>query len=118
MSIDTDFRATLAGHAALTTLVGTAIAQGAVPSGAALPLVVFSVRTDTDYGLDGTNLGDRADIECQCWAKQSDSAQAVAAAVRGAIATVPNNAIVTSERDSYDSELDAHSSILNVVWMA
>lgn len=117
MSIDTDFRAALAGHAALTSLVGTGISKNAVPADLTRPLVVYAVRIDSEYGLDGTGHGDRGEIECQCWAKESVAAKSVADAVRGAIATVPDNALVLSERDSYDPELDMHAQILTIVWM-
>lgn len=118
MSIDTDFRAALAGHSALTDLVGAGISKNAVPAGNPRPLVVYAVRIDSDFGLDGTEHGDRGEIECQCWAKESVGAKAVADAVRGALDTVPNNALVISERDSYDPELGMHAQILTVVWMA
>ena len=118
MSIATTFRSTLTGHSALTALVGTAIAQNAVPDEMTFPLVVYALRIDTDLGLDGTNLGDRADIAVQCWADESDDAESVAAAVRGALATVPNNAIVISEQDGYDPDQKKHVQTLNIVWMA
>ena len=118
MSIDTDFRAALDGHAALVALVDDAIAQNAVPDDMAFPLVVYSVRTDTERGLDGTNLGDRAEISAQCWADDSAEAQAVAAAVRGALAAnAANYAVVVSEQDSFDPDLKKHAQILTVIWM-
>jgi hypothetical protein len=118
VTIATDFQSTLEGHAALTARVTDSIAMNSVPESMAFPLVVYSVRTDTALGLDGTNLGDRAEITVQCWADESDAAIAVAAAVRGAVATVPNNAVVIDESDAFDPELKKHAQILTVVWMA
>lgn len=118
MTIATDFQALLEGHAALTALVTDSIAQNAVPEEMPFPLVVYSVRTDTARGLDGTNLGDRAEIAVQCWADESDEAISVAAAVRGAVATAPNSAIVIDETDAFDPEIKKHAQVLTVVWMA
>jgi hypothetical protein len=119
MSIATDFRAALVGHSALTALVPAAsIAQNALPAESAVPpAVVYGMNIETEIGLDGTNLGDRATITVQCWAVETDDAEAIAVAVKGALATVPNNAIVTTEEDGYDPEQKMHSQTLTVVWM-
>jgi hypothetical protein len=119
MTIATDFRAALVAHAALTALVPAAsIAQSAVPAeSAAPPVIVYGIRVDSELGLDGGNLGDRAEISVQCWALESDDAEAISTAVRGAMATVPNNAIVLDEQDSYDPDLKLHAQTLTIVWM-
>jgi hypothetical protein len=101
----------------LTALVGTAISENAVDADEDFPLVVYAIRADSDVGLDGSNLGDRAEITVQCWGDDSASAVAVADAVRGAVATVPNSAIVIDEQGSFDPELKKHAQVITVIWM-
>ena len=89
MSIEADFRATLAAHAPLTALVGTRIALNAAPEGAVMPLVVFSSSHDRTLGLDNSLLADRAELAVQCWAETAAAAESVADAVTAAVATAP-----------------------------
>lgn len=117
MSIETDFRSALVAHAPLTALVDDGIAQEAAPSVETLPLVVYSVLVDRSLGLDGTLHARRAGIDVQCWADTAAGARAVADAIVGAVATVPDKAVVTSDRGTYDPELKLYGQILTVVWI-
>lgn len=117
MSIETAFLAALAAHAPLTALVDNGIAQDAAPSVETLPLVVFSVLVDRLLGLNGALHAERAGIDVQCWADTAAGARAVADAVVGAVATVPDKAVVTSDRGTYDPDLKLYGQILTVVWM-
>jgi len=117
MSIETDFRAALVAHAPLTALVDDGIAQEAAPSVETVPVVVYSMLVDRTLGLDGTLHGRRAGIDVQCWAETAAGARAVADALIDAVATVPDKAVVTSDRGTYDPELKLYGQILTVVWM-
>jgi hypothetical protein len=104
MSADTEFRALLAGHAALTALVSTRIAANAVPQDSAFPLVVFVSQHDSDYGLDNTLHGTSVTHSVQCYATTAAGAEAVADAVAGAVATDADY-LVTARSGGYDEEL-------------
>ena len=118
MSIETDFRALLAGYAPLTALVGTRIAQDAVPEGAAFPLVVFSASHDLTLGLNDNLLADQCSLSVQCWGLTGVSASAVADAVAAAVATAPDssNACVLSRATTHDPEISADGVQLGVEW--
>jgi len=118
MSIETDFRALLAGHTPLTALVSTRIALNAVPESSAFPLVVFAANHDRQNGLDGTLLYDAATLDVQCWAETAAAADAVADAVIAAVATAPvaRSATVTSRATTFDPELGADGTTLSVIW--
>lgn len=120
MSIETDYRALLAANAGLTALVGSRIAQNAVPAGSDVPLVVFGAVHDRTLGLDNTLLADRAQIVTQCWAETSVQADAVADAVVAAVATAPAaaGAVVLDRSSSFDSEMGLHATELTVEWWA
>lgn len=117
MSIEIDFRAALLAHAPLTALVDDGVSQMAVPMVETVPLVVFGVTLDRTLALNGTLHGERANIEVQCWATSTLVARQVADAVIGAVATVPDNAVVTSDRDTYDEGLKLFGQVLTVVWL-
>ena len=54
MSVETDFRALLVAHTALTALVSTRISLNAAPEGSDFPLVVFAATHDRAFCADGT----------------------------------------------------------------
>ena len=118
MSIETDFRALLAGHAPLAALVSTRIALNAVPEGASFPLVVFATSHDRQNGLDGTLLYDNCSIAVQCWADTAAIADAVADAVLAAVATAPSarSATVSDRGTTFDPDLGADGVTLTVSW--
>lgn len=120
MSIETDFRALLAGYAPLAALVGTRIAQNAVPAGSTVPLVVFAALHERTFSLDNTLRGDKATLIAQCWAETSAGADAVADAVTAAVATAPAaaGAVVTDRASSFDADQDLHATELTVEWWA
>lgn len=119
MSIETDYRALLAGYAPLATLVGTRIAQSAVADAAGFPCVVFDARLEPIYASDAL-LGYRAQLDTQCWAETSAAAAAVADAVVAAIGTAPAaNAVRLIDRaTTYDAEFGADGVALSVEWWA
>lgn len=118
MSAETDFRALLAAHAPLTALVGTRIAQTAVPEGSVYPLVVYTTQHDLEVALDGTVLVDATTFTAQCWGATAASARAVADAVRTACATAPvaRGCTVVAEADAFDAELQRDAVALTVEW--
>lgn len=121
MSIETDFRALLAGHAPLTSLVGTRIALNATPEASPMPLVVFSAAHDRQMNVDGTLAYDACTLAVQCWADGASAAvvaDAVADAVIAAVATAPaaRGAIVTERSTTFDPELGADGTTLTVSW--
>ena len=118
MSIEDDFHATLAAHAPLTTLVGTRIAQNAVPPDPAVPLVVFSATHQLERGLDGAILVDACQLQVQCWAETAIAADAVADAVAAACATAPAAAgcTVVDRASTFDPELMFDGTVLTIEW--
>jgi hypothetical protein len=120
MSIETDFRATLAAHAPLVALVATRIALNAVPEGQAVPLVVYDCTHDRTLGLDNSLLADQATLQVQCWAATATQADEVADAVLAAVATAPaaSGACVLSRASTHDPELGLDGVTLTVEWWA
>jgi hypothetical protein len=120
MSVETDFRATLAAYSALTTLVGTRLALSAAPEGAAVPLVVYACTHDRTIGLGGALLADRCTIDVQCWANTAVQADAVADAVVAAVATAAtaSGACVLDRSNTFDAELGLDGVVLTVEWWA
>jgi len=121
MSAETDFRALLAGHAALTALVSGRIAQDAVPEGAAYPLAVFSCTHDPLQNILGQQMADRCTFIVQAWsAKTAAEAATVADAVAGAVATAPTarSAAVMSRNSVTDPELGDYGVETVVEWWA
>lgn len=121
MSAETDFRAVLAAHAALTALVSTRIAQDAVPEGAAYPLVVFSCSHDPLQNLLGEQVADRCTFVVQSWSQTgAGQAASVANAVAGAVATAPaaRSAAVISRAGVTDPELGDYGVETVVEWWA
>lgn len=120
MSIETDFRSTLAAYAPLAALVNTRIAQDAIAEGARGPLVVFSARHDLTLGLDNTVLADACTLDVQCWAATGAQAAAVADAVTAAVGTAPaaSGAVVTGRATTHDPDLGLDGVQLTVEWWA
>ena len=118
MSVETDFRALLAGYSSLSALVSTRIAQDAVPEGSVFPLVVFACRHDRTLGLNNTLLGDTCTLSVQCWADTGAGAAAVADAVVAAVATAPAaaGAVVLDRASTFDPDLGADGVQLTVEW--
>lgn len=120
MSVETDFRAALVAHAALTALVGTRIAQNAVPQGSSYPLVVFTVLHQRELSLFNEQHADAATISVQCWAETSASAAAVADAVEAALAADATaqaaDCTVTLRETAFDPELGLDAEQLSIEW--
>lgn len=115
MSAESDFRALLAGAAGVTSLVGTRIAQNAVPQGSAFPLIVFNASHNPTYGLNDTLLDDEVTFEVQCWGETSLVADSVADAVDTALGT---SGTVTARTGGYDADLGMDGTVLTVQWWA
>lgn len=113
MSAETDFRALLVADAGVTALVGTKVAQNAVPSSATVPLVVFTASHDESRGLDGTLLDDKVTFQVQCWAKTGVEADAVADAVQAACI---GTCSVVERGGTFDEELGLDCAVLTVEW--
>lgn len=120
MSIESDFRALLAGHAALTSLVGTRIAQSAVDNEPDYPCVVFDCTQTPIDCIDIARIDTRATIAVQCWAETSLAAGQVADAVVGAIDTAAASHVARlAERSTtFDPELGVDGVVLTVDWWA
>lgn len=120
MSAETDFRALLVGHPGLAALVGTRVAEAAVPEGAAMPYVAFVSRHELTHNLTGEVMADQVQFTVQCWAESAAAAAAVAAQVLLAVgaADPARGAVVLSTETAYDAELRLDAAILNVEWWA
>lgn len=118
MSIETDFRALLAAHAPLTSLVSGRIALNAVPEASAFPLVVFAATHDRQFNVDGTLAYDACTLAVQCWAETAAAADAVADAVIAAVATAPaaRSATVSERSTTFDPDIGADGTTLTVSW--
>ncbi len=118
MSIETDFRATLAAHAPLVALVGTRIALNAVPENSPLPLVVYACTHDRTLGLDNSLLADQCAIQVDCWAATGAEADQVADAVVAAVAAAApdTGACVLTRTTAHDPELGLDGVTLAVEW--
>lgn len=117
MSIETDFRALLAGHVGLTALVGTRIATNAVPQDSAVPLVVFTGTHQPEFGLSNVVHGEQVTFSVQCWGDTSAAAEAVATQVKAAVATDADY-LVVGEATAFDDTLDLHAVELSVdIWI-
>lgn len=122
MTVETDFRAALAAHAALTTLVGTRIALSAVPQGVAYPLVTFVVEHAPEYSLNNTRMSDTCTVSVQCWGQTSDSASAVADAVVAALAAdataQARDCTLTARATAFDPDLELDAEQMSFEWWA
>ena len=113
MSAETSFAALLAGYSPLTALVGTRIAQNAVPQNEPMPLVVFAASHAPTLGLDNTLLADEVSFTVQCWASDAVTAASVATQVQAAIGA---RAEMVGSSDAYNPELDAHAIEQSFLW--
>ncbi len=122
MSIETEFRAALAAHAPLVALVGSRIAQDAVPEGSEGALVVYSARHDYTLGLGNELLADQCTLAVQCWAETGALAGQVANEVTQAVALQPvaqaAGACVTDRATTFDPETGLDGVLLTVEWWA
>ncbi len=120
MSAETDFRALLAGHTALTAIVGTRIAQDTVPEGSTGAVVVFATRHDPVIDVQGLTVADSVTVTVQCWAETGVIAASVADAVTAAIATAPpaRAAVVLDRSTTFEPELSLDGVLLTVQWWA
>ncbi len=121
MSIETDFRAVLAGHASLTALVQGRISQNAVEQGTPLPIVVFGSSRDADEGLDGDDQVELCTFSVECWAETGIAAGAVADQVKAAVDAYDAtqgavSVAVVSRQTAYDGELKLDGVILTIEW--
>jgi len=114
MSAETDFRAVLASYAPLTALVGTRIAQNAVPQGASLPYVAFTATHTPEYGIDNTLHADLVMFSVECWAESATSADAVAAQVQAAL--LAEGVVCTASGGTYDPEQGLDATALQAEW--
>jgi hypothetical protein len=113
MSAETEMRVLLVAHAPLTALVADRVALNAVPQDSAHPLVVFTTTQVPDLALDNTVLGIAVSHSVQCWGGTSAAAQAVADAVRGALAANADY-VVLAEASAFDEELGLDAVQLTV----
>ena len=122
MSIETDFRAALAGHAPLVALVGARIAQDAVPEGSTGTVVVFSARHNPTLGLDNSLLADQCTLAVQCWSETGASASTVADEVTAAMSVQAQaqaaGACVTDRATTFDPETGLDGVLLTGEWWA
>jgi hypothetical protein len=117
VSIETDFRAALAAHAPLVSLVGQRIALNAIQQGQSVPYVVFTSSREPQLNLLNEVLATRAQIEVQCWGSTAAAAGEVADAVQAALAGEPAVAVL-GRATGYDAELSLDATVLTVEWWA
>lgn len=120
MSVETDFRAALAAHAPLTALVGTRIAQNAVPQGSVYPLVVYTVQHAPELSLFNQTHADACTVNVQCWAETAAGASAVADAVLAALAAdataQAHDATMTLRDNAFDPTVGLDAEQLSIEW--
>lgn len=120
MSVESDFRAVLAGHAGLAALVGTRIAQNAAPQGSAYPLVTFAVQHVAERGINGALHADACTVAVDCWAESAAGAAAVADAVEAALAAsataLAHDATLTQRAGDFDADSNLDVERLSIEW--
>ena len=116
MSAETDLQGWLTGYAPLTALVGTAIAQNAVPQGAAMPYVAWTMQHTPDLGLANNVLADGITATLECWAEDAETADAVADQVAAALQA--QGIVITSRATAFDGELGLDATVLVAEWWA
>lgn len=121
MSIETDFRSTLAAYAPLSALVGARISKNAVDQEAPLPLVAFAVSHDPLRGFDGAVQVDIATFSVECWAKTAIEASNVADKVQDCFtaynaAQTANIVTVITRASLYEGELKDNGEALTIEW--
>lgn len=114
MSAETDFRAALVAHAPLVALVGTRIAQNAVPDGSAMPCVVYASTRVQDYHLDNSVGAMNVQFDVQCWGDTGADAAGVADEVQDAILAV--GCVCTQRSTTFDPELGLDGELLTFDW--
>jgi hypothetical protein len=117
MTVETDIRELLAGHAPLMTLVN-AIALAAVPEKTELPWVTYTVAHSPLLAVDGTKVGDQCSVTLECWAGTAREAGEVADAATAAVSLAPleKGATVTERASSFDPETGLDGVVLLVTW--
>ena len=118
MSIETDFRALLLSHGALTALVGTRVAQDLGEGG--YPAVAFSAKREPILDVSGAVLAESATLTVRCYGTTAEQAASVADAVSAAIASAPaaKGASVGPRETSYDPEAGIYDVTLTAAWWA
>ena len=114
MSAETEFRAALVAHTALSDLVGTRIAQNAVPDGSSMPCVVYASTRTPDFHLDNSVGATNVQFEVQCWASTSAEAAEVADEVEAALLAVYT--VCTARSTTFDPEMGLDGEILTADW--
>jgi hypothetical protein len=114
MSAETEFRALLAAYAPLTALVGTRIAQNAVPQAAALPYVAFTASHAPEFGLDNTLLSNVVTFSVECWAETAAAADVVANQVKAAL--LADARVCTSRSSAFDPDVGLDATVLTCEW--
>lgn len=117
MSAESDLYTILSGHAALTALVSTRIYPDAIPEDKPYPAVVF-VRAGTEPigTIHGTTHGEFASMRIECWGKNRESADAVAAAVNAAL--VAAKEVPTGRAGGFDPEAGLFATTIEVTLLA
>lgn len=114
--MEADLSTLLGAYAPLTALVGTRIAQNAVPQGSALPYVAFATQQQPEYGLDNTLHATAVTISCECWADNAADADAVADEVQAAIEL--DGRVVISRASTFDPDVGLDATVITVEWWA
>lgn len=114
MSVQDDIQAWLIGHAPLTALVAEGIAQNAVPEGADLPYVAWSLQQEYDRSLAGAVLATKALLSVECWGTSAEQADDVADAVVDALQ--PQSIWPASRATTFDPEQGLDATQLLFEW--
>lgn len=114
MSAETDLQGWLTGYAPLTALVGTSIAQNAVPQGASMPYVAWTTQHAPDYGLANNLLAEGITATLECWAEDAETADAVADQVAAALQA--QRVLITARSTAFDGDLGLDATVLVAEW--
>lgn len=114
----------LSGTSAITSLVGTRIYPQVIPQGSAMPAVAYSVVDEVpENSLTGWSSGlSNARVQVDAYAPTYVSAQALADAIAGALATYQTSGLsvlLESKRDGYEDETSLHRVSLDFsMWVS
>jgi hypothetical protein len=86
MSVESTLVTQLLAHAPLAALIGARLAPDKVAPGAARPYVVYVVKREPTYLLDGTLAVTQYSFSFQCWADTREEAETLADVLEAAMA--------------------------------
>jgi hypothetical protein len=104
VNVGNEIYTALSANAPVAALIGTRIYPLLMPESVLLPAIVYqTVATTPQNGFSGNHGLDNVRVQVDCWADSLPAAQALAAAVRPAMAVAPLYGLPLLALEDYDS---------------